>query len=128
MYKTTTTYPARTLSQIIEDLLHLDNPQFPTTWQEEAEHFIEAEKIVSAVKVIRDDTGWGLLECKKCVDFYRDHGYWDTESVLREIIEQKSSTITQLREELVVAKKKLTAVQDILWPTQNHWGTHEKRN
>ena len=108
-----------TIKQIIKDLQHLpvsvrDGSYPPYSWQAEAEHFVENEKVVSAVKVIRAATGWSLLECKKNADFYQDNRYWDIEATLRGIIEQKSITISQINDELQEAEDKLAIITNLL--------------
>jgi hypothetical protein len=107
----------KTLKEILrdleQDLEHHGWPRlYSPKWRSEAERFVEDGKVVSAVKVIRADTGWTLMECKAHADFYRDNGYWDTAAVLREIVEYKQSTITLLHDELAVLQDKLTATQD----------------
>ena len=104
------------IRQIIQDLeeLRLDNPCPTYSWQAEAEHFIENEKVVSAVKVIRAATGWSLMECKNNVDFYKNNQYWDIEAMLRDIITQKSKIIAQINDELQESKDKLTIITNLL--------------
>lgn len=38
--------------------------------------YISGEKVVNAIKHLRDITGYGLKESKHCVDYYRDNGDW----------------------------------------------------
>ena len=100
------------ISQLIAEIQALGTAPEDVFWQKEAEQYLRDGKIVSAVKVIRASKGWSLMECKKHADFYQTHRYWDIEASLREIIAHKSSTITQLRDELAKLEDRLAALED----------------
>ena len=86
-------------------------------WQKEARKLINDGRIVPAVKVIREGTGWTLLESKRLVDFFREHGRWDIESTLREIIKEKLVYITSLQDKLNAKQAQIDFLQDKLdWP------------
>jgi len=103
------------ISQLIAEIQALGTAPEDVFWQKEAEHYLRDRKtgggIISAVKVIRASKGWSLMECKKHADFYQTHGYWDIEASLREIIAHKSSTITQLHDELAKLEDQLAALE-----------------
>ena len=102
------------LNQLIAEIEALQTAPADVFWQKEARKLINDGRIVPAVKAIREGTGWSLMESKRLADFFREHGRWDIESTLREIIEEKLAYITSLQDKLNSKQAQIDFLQDKL--------------
>jgi ribosomal protein L7/L12 len=62
--------------KILENYLNYDPTKGPL-WVQDVELSLGEGRKLNAVKIVKDNTGWGLRECKDAVDYYEKWGNWN---------------------------------------------------